>query len=87
MPRIKREKVGSEKNAMAMMTLLIFEPSRLTSQMARIKPGKARIRSMTRMMALSAKPPKKPAIKPSGALTMTASPTDRKPTRNETRPP
>ena len=39
------------------------------------------------MMALSANPPKKPAIKPSGALMMTASPTDKKPTCSDTRPP
>ena len=42
---------------------------------------------MIRMMALSSMPPKKPATKPSGPLTATASAIDRKPTCSDTRPP
>ena len=69
-----------------MMTFVILEPKRLTSQIARIKPGNARIRSITRMMTLSGKPPKKPAIKPNGALIAIANAIDMKPTCKDTRP-
>ena len=73
-PRMRRTNPGTNTIAIAMDSLSRLLPSSAATVNARISGGNANIASMTRINKLSVRPPKYPAIRPSGSATANAKP-------------
>ena len=84
---MSRANLGMLTNPIAIMTLKSDGPRAAEMANARRILGKARITSMARMMRLSIRPPKYPAISPSAVPTKKARLTEISPTDREIREP